>query len=186
MAITLPALPKAASVGPRLIEAGGVIESPLGGSALVLSRIGDKLAIDVQLPRFEKDQASATLWLSQRMRAKAEGQMVRLVVPQMGDGAGVAACTASSGSGAQLVKSGGAGVAVGMFFSFVKSGRAYLHQVTSIDGSTLGVAPPLRADPTGLTLDFATPTIEGYLDGLAWTLERLRFVGQAFSITEDK
>jgi hypothetical protein len=186
MAISLPTLPRGCSPAFRLVELGGPMDSPLGGPTLWLSRLGDKLAVDVELPKLDKDQASAALWLSQRLKAKAEGSTVRLVVPQMGDGAAVTTCTATSGSGAGIVKTGGSGMLVGMLFSFTKSSRKNIHMVTGISGGNLTVAPPLRADPAGLVLDFAAPTIEGFLDGVAWTLDSLLFVGQSFSIIEDR
>lgn len=181
MSITLPALPRGVRVDPALVEAGGTLRSALGGPDQALLRFGDKIRVAYAFPTV--DAACARTWLAAQMKAKATGDTVRISVPQMGagptgvTGVGAAGSTSVTGTGA-------GGVAPGQWFSFVAGGVSYLHMVTSNTDGALTVAPRLRAALSG-AMEFAAPVIEGFLDAApAWSVERLRFVGLSFSVTE--
>lgn len=181
MALTLPALPLLTEISFELLDFGGDLRSPFGGPTQRILRFGSRYRVSVRLPEQEAD--IGRLVLAVCGRAKTEGEKVRMAAPQLGDTSGVVGVTAISGSGATLVKSG-SGPAVGMFFSFEKSGVVYLHEVTNVAGSTLKVSPMLRADPAGLPLNFAAPVIEGLVDGVAAGLVLNRYVSQSFTIEE--
>ena len=180
MAIDLPVLSRQATVELRLIDFGGDLTPILGGPVQRILRLGSRLAADVTLPTM--DAACGRAWIAARMRAKAEGHMLRLGLKQLG--VAPASRAASSGAGAEIVVASAAGVEVGHLFSFIVAGVSYLHQVTDISGTTLSVAPMLRADPGGQTLNFQSPVIEGLVDGATWSVERLRFIGQRFTLAE--
>jgi hypothetical protein len=185
MTVPLPLLPKQAQVAPKVVRYGGDLVSALGGPTQRISRIGTRFAVDVQLPTL--DAACAGRWIAAMNKADAIGDTVSLIVPQLGDGKIVGAATGIGAVGAtELEINGGFGVAVGLLFSFVAGGRSYLHQVTDVvDSGTIGIAPALRVAINGVTLNFATPTLEGFIDATAWSVEFARFVGQSFSLAEN-
>ncbi len=184
MAIDLPALPRGSTIAPRGLRFGGDLRSVLGGPTQRMTRLGSRFAVDVDMPKMAAPCAAGLI--AARLRAETLGDTLRLPIPQNGNGSAAGAPTATGGAinSAVLTKAGGGAIAVGMFFSFVAGGRSYLHMVTSVAGATLGVAPLLRASPVGHVLNFAAPVIEGLVDETAWTLERLRVIGQRFTITE--
>lgn len=186
MAIDLPALPRGTKFSPRILRFGGDLPGVLGGPTTRVTRLGSRFAFDVELPTLEA--ACASKLVAARLQADTLGQTLRMAVPQNGKGALAGAPVAASGAvnSASLTKTGGGAVAVGMFFSFAAGGRTYLHMVTSVAGNLLGVAPLLRASPVGQVLNFAAPVVEGFVDGASWSIERLRFVSQSFSLSEDR
>lgn len=185
MTIALPALPRGTDVSQKLLRFGGDLKPGLGGPILRILRLGSRWQFDVSLPPMDLDCARA--WLAVRAKSDAEGDTLRLTLKPMGpDSAAVVGRMATSGAGAGLVISSGAGVAVGMTFSFVKDGHSYLHMVTGVAGANLTVSPLLRANPAGLALEFAAPAVDGFVDDLSWTMQRLRFVGQSFTLVEDR
>lgn len=180
MAITLPTLPRQASLDFRMQDLGGDLTPIFGGPVQRILRLGSRLLADVTLPTLTA--ACARTWIAARLRAKTEGETLRLTVPQMG--AAPADRAAISGAGAGLVVADGTGLAAGQLFSFEAGGVVYLHMVTGVAGGAVSVGPALRANPAGLTLNFAAPVIEGLVDGPDWSLERMRFVGQRFTLAE--
>lgn len=172
MAITLPDLPRGTTVDFSLVAAGGKLTSSLGGPTQALLRFGDRMQATFRLPKL--DAPCARAWLAVKMQSEATGEVVRCAVPQLGappaspDGAGAAGSTAATVDGE-----------VGQLFSFAAGGHGYLHMKT-----TGGVAPRLRAALAG-SVSMDPPIIEGFLDqSPGWTMERLRFLGLEFSITE--
>ncbi|MFN3585193.1 hypothetical protein [Phenylobacterium sp.] len=184
--VLLPELPRQARVRQRVLRFGTDLNPVLGGPTQRLSRLGARFAIEVTLPPL--DLPCARAWLAARAKAEAEGLNVRLVMPQLGDGAALTGRTVVSGAGATMTVDNATGIEPGMLFSFVDAvpNHAYLHQVTAVSGSDLSVAPLLRVNPAGFPLRFDAPRVQGFLDELAWDLERLRFVGQTFTLTESR
>lgn len=185
MPVDLPTLPRGATVSPRLVSFGGPLTPVLGGPVQRIARLGDRFAVEVEMPPLHADCAARLI--AARLRAKTLNDTLRMPVPQAGNGAAVGAPIASAGAvnSASLTLPGAAGVVtVGMFFSFSVGGRSYLHMVTSVAGSVVGVAPLLRASPAGQALNFAAPVIEGDADGAAWSVQLGRFTSQRFTITE--
>lgn len=198
MAIDLPLLPRTASVIPGLIDNSGRLRPPLGGPSQTILRGGNRFYAKVSIPALKYDTTCARAWIAAMLRQKTEGGLLRLRWPRT-DAATMPAAAKVDGAGqagALLVADGlGAGVAVPAlsFFSFVSGGKSYLHSTTSdalADGAgraALTIAPSVRISPAdNLALNFIDPVIEGELDlgPVEWTLERLRWVGVSFTITE--
>jgi hypothetical protein len=99
-------------------------------------------------------------------------------------------------AGATLVADGfvpGVALQAFSFFSFTAGGRNYLHALTgavTVNGSgqaSLPIGPMLRASPAdNAALNFATPQIEGFIDGqsIPWDLDLLVTVGTSFTLFE--
>lgn len=183
MSVTLPALPRQTTATPTYRDFSGVLTPPGGGQEQRIARLGDRWAVRFALPAMGEEQALK--FAAAQTRARTEGATVRGVVPRKGDAP--AGLTGTGAVNSTLVSaSDAADVVVGMFFSFESGGRAYLHQVTEIDGDTLSVAPRLRANLAG-SLNFAAPVVEGFLDGAtSWDIERLAHTGVTFTISEDR
>lgn len=196
MSVTLPSLPRGASVAPRLIDFGATLRPPLGGPVQRIGRLGSRFAVDVRLPPLSLTDARS--FLARQIKAKTTGETLKLAWPQ---------AQAAPAIGAPLVNGAGqtgsllavdgltAGVTVpeGAFFSFTAGGRAYLHVVTAAvvasggGAATLSIGPMLRATPAdNVALNFAAPEVEGLLgDGdVAWDLDSLRIYGVAFTLAE--
>lgn len=185
MSVALPTAPRGTKWTPRFMRYGGDLTPVLGGPVQRIGRLGTRFSYQVDLPPMSK--AIAAAWIAAIAQADATNDTLRLVVPQLTDGSAVTGRTAVSGVGAGLVISSGAGVAVGQLFSFVVAGHSYLHLVTSVSGSNLGVSPLLRVNPAGVALEFNSPAVDGFApDGANWTLEMLRFVGVSFAVNEDR
>lgn len=200
MAIILPTLPRLADVDPRLIDNSGRLIPSLGGPSQTISRLGNRYAVDIS--NLTVDAVTARLWLAAQLRAKTEGQTVRLVWPQAdADADAMPSAAVVDGAGqtgsALAIRGLGAGAVLPpfSFFSFIVSGRAYLHATSAeatADGTgraVVPIGPMLRTSPAdGAALNFAAPVIEGDLDPgpLAWSLRRLTWTGVSFSITENE
>lgn len=182
MPVLMPDLSRAARFSVRPIRAGGKLRSQLGGPTLPVSRLGDRYAVDVELEQM--DLGPAGVWFAARLKADTEGLTVRLALPQRQV---TPAGTSGTGvNGSTLIEVAGDWIHLiqpGMPFSFERTGVSYLHIVTGVDGSELSIAPRLRAT-LDAALEFSAPLIEGQVEGGTWTVERLRFVGQTFSIEE--
>ena len=198
MAIDLPALPRTASVVPGLTDNAGRLKPPLGGPSQTILRGGNRYYAKVSIPALRNDVGAARDWLAAMIRHKTEGGPLRLRWPQPGatDMPGAAQVDGAGQAGALLaVKNLGVAKTVPAlsFFSFINGGQSYLHSTTSAGVSdltgktTLTIGPSLRLSPANsLALNFAVPIIEGELDlgPVEWTLDRLRWIGVGFTITE--
>lgn len=196
MALDLPALPKGASIVPGLTDNSARLTPPLGGPTQTIARMGNRFYLKVTLPTLDADCADA--WLAVQMRHKTELQTLRLAWPQKavsGLPAGAQVDGAGQAGAVLAVKGLAAGqeVAARRPFNFISGGRSYLHMTTTqtvADGAGkafVTLAPMLRVSPANsLALNFITPVIEGELDlgPVEWTVERLRFVGVSFTLTE--
>lgn len=183
MSVILPALPRQTRATPSYRDFSARSVPPSGGQEQRIARLGDRWSVRYTLPPMVEAQALA--FIAAQARAVTEGATVRSVLPRTGDApaglTGVGAANATF-----LTASSGADVAVGMFFSFEAGGHAFLHQVTGVTGAVLNVAPRLRAGANG-ALNFATPVVEGFLDGaISWDVERLMHSGVTFTISEDR
>ncbi len=178
MTISLPALPRMTAVSPRLLDFGGTLTPPLGGPEQRILRLGSRFEVDVELPQMDEDCAMA--WIAARLAAITTGATLIMTMPQHGGPTGI---TGSGSVGATAVSFSGGTPAVGKLFSFVAGGRNYLHQVTGAGQ----VAPRLRAACSG-SCDFASPKLEGFLTGgdAGWDMKHLRWIGQRFSLRENK
>jgi hypothetical protein len=196
MAFVFPTLPRAASAVLGLSDNAGRLKPPTGGPSQTILRPGDRRYARVTLPTLDADCADA--WIAVMIRHKTEGGSVRLTLPlKPADGLPAGAQIDGAGQAGALLAIKGLGVGQilkpNRNFSIIVSGRSYLHSTTSqttADGTGKAIAtigPMLRVSPgNGLALNFTAPIIEGELDlgPVEWTVERLRFVGVSFTITE--
>jgi len=196
VAFLLPALPKETKVTFRLPDRSSNLSPITGaGSPQRILRPG-RFGISVEVPALEARDAN--VWLAAQLRHITEGGPVRLLLPVVAvDGLPAGAQVDGAGQAGSLlaIKGLAAGQVVAPFtpFSFVSGGVTYLHR-TSAETTANGagkiispIGPMLRVSPANsLALNFTAPNIEGNLDdgGLEWTLERLRWIGFSFSITE--
>lgn len=183
-----------------LFDPGADIIPPMGGQAQRFGRLGARWAVTFStLPALAAAAARGIQAL--RAKARADGQTMLFLWPQPA----AAALTAIGGPvvngggqlGTSLAVSGltaGAVIPAMTFFNFSAAGRNYLHAVTAsatANGSglaTLSIAPMMRASPAaGAMLNFATPAIEGFIDGKSedFLLTSQAWVGMpSFSVME--
>lgn len=185
MPVALPSSPLPRTAVPRYIEYGTQLRSNLGGSTQNIMRIGDRVALDVELPPMREVDARA--WIAAQMRAKAEGQTVRTRVPQIPGPAGITFVGIANAVQGSIAGANAAQVAVGMWFSAIAAnGYSYLHMVTTKVGATIGVAPRLRTNFNGAVI-FDAPLIEGWLETpVQWSVEVAQIVGLSFTVAEGR
>ena len=196
MSIALPALPWQAGVKPRLIRYGSDLTPALGGPMARINRLGSRYAIAVTLPTLDRDMGP--VWIGARLAAEAQNSTLTLAWPSaLFENAPAALVNGAGQAGTLLnVKGLPASAAIPALtpLSFQAGGRNYLHLttaalVTGADGTiSFPIAPMLRAAPADSTaVNFATPTIEGFVDGTTvdWELQLSRFHKISFTLTEN-
>ncbi|MFZ0267761.1 hypothetical protein [Caulobacter sp.] len=194
MAIVLPAAPIQSKFNPRMVSAGGVLRSPIGGAAINVSRPGDRHAIDVTIPPLPVEQARQ--WRSRLVRSAATGESLRLQWPQDGVPAlGTIFVDGANQTGMILTITGGTVGAVvpeGAYFSVSDGSRYDLYPVAedrllSGGDALLDLGIMLRRPPlNGGVLDF-TPIIEGLGPKVvSWSLEHMIDRGFSFTIEENR
>lgn len=191
--IELPAgvVPVAASAA--LVDAGGVMRSPLNTAALRVNRLGSHYRVALNFPRIA-DPALARVVVSRLIRAQQEG--LRTWFPTHDDQpvAGTVVVDGDGQSGKALALRGlqpGTAVREGWWLSAIDArGRAYLHNISAAlivgnDGrATLPLSEGLRAPfADGATVRLVSPPIEGLVDGDAreWSVDVER--GLDFTVT---
>lgn len=171
MAYLLPRLPRGQFdfeyIGNNLIQDPGE-----GGETLVIARLGTRFKVSTTI-RLRGDQGMALVALLNGKRT----EKVRLLINQVIDidpaGSAVQANGSNQGS---ILKFKGlpANYALrgGQYFTVVKNGKRYLHQIieptTATPGglATAAITPMLRVALSGNeAIEVDEPSIEGYLDG---------------------
>lgn len=194
--IDLPswAVPDSAEVA--LIDAGGVMRSPLNTVALRVDRPGSHYAAALTFPPFG-DPAQGRVIVSRLIRAQREGLRVDfpLAEPQPVAGTPVVAGTAA-GTTLQLYGLATAGQVIreGWWLSLVRAdGQRFLHNVAAdatvsgIGAVTLTLSEMIRdVFPNGSTVELVTPKIEGLVDGdrRQWMLDAEQKTAISFTIEE--
>ena len=100
---------------------------------------------------------------------------------------GAVSGTVAGGSQLSFTGGGSAAKSIGQFFSIVKDGVRYLHQITAVAGHTINFQPMLRTPLAGgELLEFGSPKIEGFVDGneQSWSIGRLADLGVSFRVLE--
>jgi hypothetical protein len=165
MAITIPSLPRYTEVS-ITYRSSAVDQKPyLGGPIKRIARKGDRFVYKVSCQPMRVDQAGP---LTAALNAGLTEKIVCVVRQQGLDlSAYSIGAVVGAANGRTLVHSGGgAAKKVGQFFSVLKNGINYLHQITAVAGQTLTFIPALRsALAGGETLDFGSPKIEGFIEG---------------------
>jgi hypothetical protein len=162
------------SATPSMIDFGGTLTPPLGGSAQRLNRLGSRYAITYAVD-FDTDEEFRRF--AQRLRrAKREGARVRF--PQVGIAIGAPSSPlvdgATAGGTSLPLKELSPYYAVreGQFLSIIVDGQRYVHSVdaeaiANADGEVeLTITPELRISLVGdEEVEMAVVYIEGLLDG---------------------
>ena len=163
-----------------LVDFGKDLATPMGGAGQRLGRLGSRWMVTFSaLPALAA--AAARGIQAVRAKARANGSTLVFLWPQPAYTAAIGAPVVSGAGqqGSRLTVAGltpGAVLEGATFFSFASAGRTYLHALTASatasggGTATLSIAPMLRVKPAaGAPLNFATPAIEGYVQGQAET-----------------
>lgn len=193
MTIALPASPAPRSATPRPVTRRRDATPIFNGPESRTQFLGDRWALDVELPPMTYTQAMA--WVSALTRGGSE--RVSLPFPQPGFDTGAPGTTLVKGAGQlgqALIVDGFNAYTVkdGQFFNVITAGRRYLHMATAdvaaVAGqATLAFLPMLRRSPTdNAPVELAAPLIEGFVSGRdwSWTVDLAQTVGLAFTIGE--
>ncbi|PTQ64455.1 hypothetical protein C8J45_103304 [Sphingomonas sp. PP-CE-3G-477] len=189
MSVILPNSPAPSDAVPSYLDWGGVLRPIFGGVLQKLLRLGDRFAIDVNLPPLTTE-ADGRIWTAMLMLAQRQGAVLSWPQPGLIVGnPGAPAVNGTGQAGSILVLRGfqpGYVVRMGQFFSILHGGRRYLH-FAAADGTAnaqgllqLPIGPMLRIRPSdGAVCEFAAPKIEGLLDGNTrdWTLNTALMTG---------
>ncbi|MDO1560427.1 hypothetical protein Q0812_13410 [Brevundimonas sp. 2R-24] len=199
--IDLQSLPRGTTYTPRLISKGHDLESRFGGTDIRINRMGDRWALDVDVPAIKHADCGMAL-IADLNAGWAEG--VSLAWPQPGlsirgrSGAVLVEGGAQTGTTLSL-KGGKTGFLIkkGQFVSVavtITGGtRRYLYQSRAdtriaADGTAdLPIWPMVRRSPADEdAVEILSPRIEGKLigSGQEWTLGRLNSTGLRFTIQE--
>ncbi len=186
MATVIPSNFVAASTEITLKSSATQHNPTLGGPSQRIARMGDRWSYKVDVAPMRTRQAGPFVTallagLSEKVLIEVRQTGVDLTAYSSGTVTGAA-------SGRTLVHSGGGPTKfVGQFFSVVKNGVRYLHQITAVAGSTLTFLPMLKVGLTGgETLEFGSPKLEGFIDGnsQSWTVGRVANLGTSFVVVE--
>lgn len=193
-AIVLPSDPWPSGVSFRPVRAGFDLPGTFGVDQRV-SRMGDRWAMDVQMPPMPYGD-TALRWVARLSRAR--GDVVRMRVPQPGLAVGDPGDVLVNGagqSGTSLIVDGvnaPTSLREGQWVSITTGGRSYLHLIAadvlfdSAGEATLTLDPMLRVSPADNSpVEIEEPVIEGFLEaGQEWTVDVARHVGLSFTIRE--
>ena len=189
MTITMPSGPRPTVISVRDLDFSVRQDPPLGGQTRRYDRLGSRHSLQFTLPTI--DANCARDWIAARAKSRRSGEVVRMAFKQA-DFANLPALgsplvNGSSQVGSTLIVDGltaYASIEAGRAFSIIVSSRSYLYFVTdtvaangsgqatiSIDGLLLRASP---ADNTAV--EFASPVIEGFIDGGDWSTSGKRFV----------
>lgn len=192
--VALPTTPSPAAISWELIDFGGTMQGPLGGSAQRINRLGSRWRYEVVMPPMV--MADARKWAAALSRGLREGVSYEVLQPTTPAGVpGSVLINGGSQAGDSIVVDGGrAGYSVyaGQWLSILTGGRRYLYQAAAYvklagGAGTIEIEPPLRATPADNDpITFAAPMIEGLLSGPpGWSIDVDRVArGITFAIEE--
>ena len=196
MAVTLPTTILPVSADAALMRFGVDLVPPLGGVTQRVSRLGSRFRVSLAFPPMTR--VNADEMLGALLEADTDGESVIATFPQpaQADPFGTPLVNGGSQTGSSFSADGflaGALIPAGTMFSFTKSGRIYLHMVTSAatasggGAATLAIAPMLRVSPAdNAALSFTTPQIEGLIEGdsVGWSVNTAGHYQIGFSLAE--
>lgn len=179
-----------------LVDAGGVMRSPLNTAALRVDRPGSHYRAELTFPRIG-DPARARVVVSRLIRAQREGLRTWFPTPEDQPVFGSVVVDGAGQAGLSLAVRGlqpRSFLREGWWLSVVDgAGRPYLHNlgggvIAGADGrATIALSEHLRAPlPDGAAVNLVAPPIEGIVDGdeRAWTIDVER--GLAFTVTVEE
>src|SRR6476660_9507736 len=151
MAVTLPTTPSPNNAEPRLRDWGADQVPSLGGPAQRLSRLGNRFAVDYEMPPME--YATAMAWIQRLLRGKTERVLIEFFQPGFdpGNPGSPKVATAAAGGTSIALKdlSSSYRIKEGQFLTVSHGGRRYLHSsnadVTASGGTAIvSITPMLR------------------------------------------
>jgi len=179
-----------------LVDAGGVMRSPLNTVALRVDRPGSHYMAQLSFPPVD-DPATARIVVSRLIRAQSQGLRTWWPTPDDQRVAGAPVVDGAGQAGTSLSVRGlfrGTAVREGWWLSVRDAaGQSYLHNVAGgviagADGrATIALSEALRAPlPDGAEVRLTEPQIEGIVIGDAreWSLSVERFVGFTVTVEE--
>lgn len=180
----------------KIVHAGGVIDSALGGGSQIVNRPGARFQLQVTLPPMRG--ADARRWFAALTAALFEGGRFTLRQVDLAVGTPGSPLVNGAGQVGQLlaIDTGAANYAykAGQCVSITTGGRRYLYPLAVdgvLNGSGAGVLPlsvPLRTSPADNdAVNIAAPVIEGSvaLDDPHLPFNEARLaLGMGFTITE--
>lgn len=194
--IELPAVVVPVTATQTLVDAGGVMRSPLNTRALRVDRPGSHYMAQLDFPPVT-DPATARVVVSRLIRAQRLGLRTWWPTPDAQIVAGAPVVDGDGQAGTSLAVRGiqpGTAVREGWWLSVMDAGgQSYLHNISTgavagADGSvTLPLSEALRAPLVdGTTVRLVSPQIEGIVVGDAreWSLSVERFVGFTVTVEE--
>lgn len=179
--IELPAWAEPNGATPALVDAGGVMRSPLNTAALRVNRLGSHYRVGLTFPPFEAEKGR--IIVSRLVRAQSEG--LRVPYPLFEDqGTPTAPVIDGAGQSGRSVKvrglTPGYRAREGYWLSIVHvTGQHFLHNVAtdvtadSSGRATIDLCELLRVPfVDGAQINLVRPMIEGLVDGDArsWSL----------------
>lgn len=191
--IELPPVVVPTSAVAALVDAGGVMRSPLNTSALRVNRPGSHYRVALNFPRIA-DPALARIVVSRLIRAQQEGLRTWFPTPE-DQPAGSGVLVDGTGAAGRVLPLRGfrprAAIREGWWLSITDArGRAYLHNVAAAvmaddtGRAAIDLSEALRAPfADGAAVQLVNPPIEGIVDGDAreWSIDVER--GLDFTVT---
>lgn len=158
----------------------------LGGPTQRIARMGDRWTYKVDCHPMRSRQAGPFL------TALLQGLTEKVLIEIKQDGVDTSAysngAVVGSATGRTLNHSGGGPAKfVGQFFSVIKNGVRYLHQISAVSSGTLTFHPMLKVPlVAGDILEFGAPKLEGFLEGNSqgWSVGRVSNLGLSFAVVE--
>jgi len=185
MAILIPTVPVSSTE--ITLRVSATDQTPyLGGPSQRIARMGDRWSYKVNVRPLRVMQAGPLV------TALTQGLTGKVMIEVRQDGVDPSAYSNATVVGpatgrALTFNGGGPAKFVGQFFSVVKNGVRYLHQVTSVSGPLIQFFPMLRVPLTGgEILEFGSPKLEGFIEGTeqSWTVGMVANLGVTFTVTE--
>lgn len=178
----------------RPIDYGSFLRPPLGGPIQRINRLGNRYAIDVEMPPL-REEPEGRLFTAKLEQALSEGALFAfpqpgLRIPPMGTPVVDGAVT----SGNSLpIRGLTANVAIraGQYLSIVHDSRRYIYRsiteevADALGDVTLTLATLLRTPlADGDTVELSQPIIEGWIEPPEWQAMLEPFTATRFTITE--
>lgn len=185
------------SATPMLVDYGGILRSAIGGATQKIDRLGSRFRVALTYPPMS--EVDGRVFVSRLIRAKREG--LRVEYPLLSVKQGSPGAPKVNGSGqvgfSLVIKEFTPGYAgkEGYWFSIVRDGKHYLHNVTAdftANGSgaaTISIFPALRVPfLNNDVIHFEKPMIEGIVDGdeIGWQLSLAHLIEFSVSIEESR
>lgn len=170
--VSLPSTPGPVSIAWSLVDFGGTLAGPLGGTAQRVNRLGNRWRITVTMPLMTAAQARE--WAAALVSGLRNGVSMELLQPGSTTGSpGTVLVAGADQSGTDLDVDGmnpGYPVRASQWLNVLTGGRRYLYMsaanVSAGAGgtATLAIEPPLRAAPADNDpVELGAPVIEGLL-----------------------